>query len=147
MATKSSSRATVRESIETPASRATESSPWGGVTPRERATSSTVHRIDSSRGWASRVWGHLCFGELQSPALPVRKTGGRQGARTQVQHPLHIKLEQLHCRAQLAERLISVPTPAQDPPRLFAVVKIDRAVAQDLVGLMPFARQQHDVAG
>src|SRR5579863_8168398 len=55
MATKSSPRTTVRELIETPANRARGARPPGGVTPKAPATSSTVHRIASSRGWVSLV--------------------------------------------------------------------------------------------
>src|SRR5215469_16976364 len=126
MATKSWPPATVRESIETPANRATGSRPPGGLTPSARATSSTVHRIESSRGWVSLVWGH--------PRISV---------------PYRYK--QTECRqclpASLATASVSIPALAQDSPRHGAVVKIDSAVAQHLVGFVPFAREQHDVAG
>src|SRR5271168_2541465 len=50
MATNSSPARTVRESIETPATRATGSSPAPGLTPRAPATCAIVHRINASRG-------------------------------------------------------------------------------------------------
>src|ERR1700760_4981690 len=34
---------------------------------------------------------------------------------------------------------------AQDAPRLFAIVEMQCAVGQNLIILMPFAREQHDV--
>src|SRR5580692_11904843 len=50
MATNSSPRRNVRESIETPATRARGSSPVPAPTPRAPATCAIVHRINASRG-------------------------------------------------------------------------------------------------
>src|SRR5215475_11842679 len=35
---------------------------------------------------------------------------------------------------------------AQHPPRLFAIVEMQRAVSQNLIVLVAFAREQHDIA-
>src|SRR5580692_3563812 len=50
MATNSSPARTVRESIETPATQATGSSPAPALTPSAPATCAIVHRINASRG-------------------------------------------------------------------------------------------------
>src|SRR5712692_10636990 len=119
MATNSSPGPTVRESIETPANRARGSSPGGGATPKARATSSSVHRIASSGAWVPRVSSHP-----QRLCFPP-------GAASAPGQAL------LRAVAALAQRLA----------RHFAVVKVNRAIAEHLIGLVAFAGQEHNVAG
>src|SRR5579872_3164953 len=139
MATKSSPGTTVRELIETPANRARGSTPRGAATPNAPATSSTVHCIASSRGWVALVSDHPWI------SVPDFKR-----ARSVPHHWWH-RLQSVgsgSCKDQAPQTevcatLIPVSPLAQDTARHFTVVKLNRAVAQNLIRLMPFPGQQH----
>src|ERR1700723_2842492 len=108
MAINSSPGRTVRESIDTPATPATGSSPAGIATPSASATSATRHRIRSPTGSAS-----ISSASSQDTKLLL-----------------------------FLGRLLGKSLASQNLARLLAIVKLKRAIAQNLRVLVAFARQQ-----
>src|ERR1700741_992471 len=153
MAMNSSPARIVRESIETPASRATGSRPCPRLPATASATCVTVHRIVASKSLLAPEFGrsvHFVRSVLLGAFSPV------EGSSFVCESlPLARSLRFSHCprerellRAKPSSAFwrLRVAPLAERFPRFFAIVKMDRVVRENLVVLMALARQQHNIS-
>src|SRR2546425_8087331 len=155
MATNSSPARIVRESIETPATRARASSPVPGRVPRAPATCAIVHRISSSKGSSYPSTPRLVlfssfegssFREVSHRLAPVdprpealssrlitSALGAKPGAIPRLAFPLAVP------------RAFEAAFP-EGAPRHLTIAKFERPVRHNLIILVPLSSQQHNVS-
>src|SRR6266481_401632 len=137
MAKNSSPARIVRESIETPATRARGSSPAPGAASIGSEICRSVHRINSSKSWRYEDTAHVGqFSPFEGSSL-VRVTTARSASL-----PLSIK----RATCQTLGRSPSGHIHAR-AARHFAIVKFQCAVGENLVILVTLPSQQQDVSG
>src|SRR5271170_15826 len=158
MATNSSPARIVRESIETPASRAMGSTPSPRLPSTASATCVSVHRIISSKDLLFPSSGQGFFlvrttAALFCPFSPVEGSsfsasrylwpaGPRLSSRRDVSALRAKPCAMVSCPA----RRRRVPTIVQCLCRHFAIVKVNRMVCEDLVVLVALACEQNHVS-
>src|SRR5271166_858255 len=173
MAMNSSPARIVRESIETPASRAKGSIPCPLLPATASATCATVHRIVSSKGWLSLGFGRglglvrttalFCpFSPVEGSSLFLRVTalarrpsslwrrvypaGSGVKPLPHGHQPPHGDQSALRAKPFAAVRRCHVPAIAERFRCHFAIVKVNRVIRKNLVVLVSFAGQQNDVS-